>query len=246
VKGDFELESAAARSLVDLFEQAKKCQQLYEQAHMALPEPLRRVLGLNGSDGRNVGPKAPAIPAPERRDAPKEATADWVRIDAKAASTTAITLAVLRSAKKPMRARDLNDRVLAILPNILRGSISNVGTRLEGTLIQRTDEGWSLIDPNKAGIVHNGFLWSPIEALGKQEIAAHRREAIVYILQLFNSGLQIVQIVEHLGNCEWVHAPMNKDLVKIDVQILSEEGKVRRRGNTKKWEFVPPENGNNG
>jgi hypothetical protein len=36
-----------------------------------------------------------------------------------------------------------------------------------------------------------------------------------------------------------VKGPINKDLLRADLDVLSEEGKVRRRGNSKKWEIAP-------
>jgi hypothetical protein len=75
------------------------------------------------------------------------------------------------------------------------------------------------------------------------ELAAHRRDAILHILQHFEMGLEVVQLVEQLTNCSWVIAPVNKDLLKADVQVLESEGKIRRRGNTRKWEIAPPGKG---
>jgi hypothetical protein len=66
-------------------------------------------------------------------------------------------------------------------------------------------------------------------------MAAHRREAILHILQTFRSGLQTVQIVERLREFAWVKAPVNKDLLKGDMDVLVGEGKVRHSGNSKKW-----------
>jgi hypothetical protein len=43
-----------------------------------------------------------------------------------------------------------------------------------------------------------------------------------------------------LRRCAWVVAPINKDLLKDDIAILLAQGRIRRRGNTKKWELAPP------
>ena len=81
-----------------------------------------------------------------------------------------------------------------------------------------------------------GICGGPREIFQKSEIAGHRRDAILHVLSNFDSGLQTRQLVEQLGRCSWVHAPVNKDLIKTDLEMLAELGKVRRRGNSKKWE----------
>lgn len=37
-----------------------------------------------------------------------------------------------------------------------------------------------------------------------------------------------------------VHAPLTKDLMKEDLKVLATDQKVRRRGNSKKWEIAKP------
>jgi hypothetical protein len=232
----FNAELEAQRSLLDLYEQAKKCQVLFEHAHIALPEVLKRVLGMNGAGDKAATSR---ITAPQRPPMPPEAQQNWISIRDKEVTPTTIVLAILRGTKGPMRPRDLNDRVMNILPNVLRGSISNIGSRLDDTLIRRTNEGWELLKPEAAGILHKGYVWGPPVVFGKTELAAQRREALLHLLQFFESGLQIVQIVEQLKQCPWIVAPINKDLVKEDIAGLAKEGKIKRRGNSKKWELSP-------
>jgi hypothetical protein len=128
-----------------------------------------------------------------------------------------------------------------MVPTVSSGSISNIGTRLNGKSIQRQDDGWVIVDPSKAGIIKDGFLWGPPSIFEKHELAAHRRDAILHLLKHYNAGLQAVQIVEQLHNCHWIQAPINKDLLKADLEVLQQAGKIRRRGNSKKWELVANE-----
>jgi hypothetical protein len=230
----FNAELEAQRSLLDLYEQATKCKTLFERANIALPEVLKRVLGMNGAGYKaNVS----HVSAPERPPMPPEAGQDWISIREKEAMPTGIVLAILRKAKGPVRAKDLNARVMEVLPHVLRGSISNIGTRLKGKAIRLTDEGWEVIAPESAGVLYKGFLWGPPAIFAKQELASHRRDSILHILAHFQTGLQTVQIVDELRKCQWVHAPINKDLVKEDMEILAEQDKVRR-GSSKKWAIV--------
>ncbi len=46
-------ETEAIQSLVQLYDQARKCQDLFERAQMALPEPLKRFLGLDVAEYRS-------------------------------------------------------------------------------------------------------------------------------------------------------------------------------------------------
>jgi hypothetical protein len=232
----FSAEMEAGRSLVELYEQIKKCQALFERAHMALPEPLRRVLGVNGIGEKAIAP--PNISAPEKPPMPLDAAPDWAWIKAEEASASTVTLAILRAAKGPVRPKDLIERVTTILP-IPAGSIYNIGPRLDNNgVISRGESGWTLAKPEVAGLVHKGYFWGPPAAFGKPDLAAQRRAALLHVLGFHPTGLQIVQILEQLKRCSWVIAPVNKDLVKEDIGVLSKAGKVRRRGNTRNWEIV--------
>ena len=227
-------EMEATLKLAEFLDMAKKCEQLYTRANMALPEPLKRVLGVNGT-GTST---RVVIPAPQSPRAPLEAQSDWIWILVKDATATSIVLAILRAAKEPVKAKDVATCVTGILPNALSGSIFNVGTRLDGKKIRRTDEGWVLLRPEYGGVIVDGYLWGPADVFQKTELATHRREAIIHLLNSFEGGLQTRQIVEQLHRCTWVHAPINKDLLKADLEILDEKGLIKRRGNSKKWGIV--------
>ena len=47
-------EREALKSLMDLYDLAKKCQQLHESAGMPVPEPLKRFLGMSDAS-QNAG-----------------------------------------------------------------------------------------------------------------------------------------------------------------------------------------------
>jgi hypothetical protein len=202
-----------------------------------LPEQLKEFFGPSRSHGRKFD--TVSIAAPWRKGRPTDATDEWFSVDVKEASATGLVLAVLRRAAKPVKAKDVVELVSQLNPMIVRGSINNIGTRLGGKLIDRGDEGWSLVDPSKAGVIYDGYLWGPKEIFEKTEIAAHRREAILTFLHAFPGGLQTVQIVDQLRNTGWVRAPASKDLVKADMELLEAQNKVRRISNSRKWCLNP-------
>src|ERR1700722_3630712 len=233
----FNAEMQAQRSLLDLYEQAEEGRTLFERANIALPQVLQRVLGMNGTGAKQTSQAI--IPPPEKPPVPPEAAADWIWIRANEASPNSLVLACLRAAGGILRSKDVIAKVQAILSDVSRGTIANVGTRLKGASIEFTDDGWKLTDLNKAGVLHKGYLWGLPSSFGKTELASQRRDALLHILGMFDSGLQIMQILEHLRRCTWVAAPINKDLVKEDIAALFKQNKIRRRGgNTKKWELA--------
>jgi hypothetical protein len=236
-------EQEAMRSYTALLEQARLCQQLYERAGMTLPDRIQRLLGVMPINGDARATTISAhIPALGYTPPPGEKATDWISIAIRDAQATAALLAVLRSTGKPVRAGDVTTKVASLLPNVNYGTVANAGTRLsEDGIIERMDDGWKLLKPEEAGVIHDGRLWGLPTIFGKQEIAAHRREAILHILKHFPTGLQTVQLVEQLQSCSWVHAPVNKDLLKADMQILLEDRKVRRVGNTRKFALAQGE-----
>jgi hypothetical protein len=231
---DFKATAQAYLKFSQVLDDLEKCKKLFEFAGEPLPEQLKEFMGVSRSFGRKTETLVTISPPP-RHSRPTEANNEWISVKVEDASATGLVLAVLRQASGPTKAKDMTEQVAQLNPLIPRGSVHNIGTRLDGTLISRSDAGWSLIDPKKAGILHGGFLWGPKDVFDKTEIAAHRREAILTILKGFPSGLQTVQIVEQLRGRDWVQAPASKDLVKSDMELLEAYNKVRRMGNSRKW-----------
>jgi hypothetical protein len=230
---DFTATREAYQRFAQVLAELEACKRLFESAGEPLPEQLKEFFGTSRSNGRGLYANL-NIPQPHR-PRPNAAEDDWISIETKDVMATNIVLAILRKSNRPMKARDVIEAAERVNPNVTRGAINNIGTRLGGTLITRTDEGWTLNDPAKGGIISEGYLWGPPELFEVQEKAAHRREAILHILGHFPSGLQIVQLVEQLRGCSWMKAPASKDLLKADMEILQTEDKVRRISNSKKW-----------
>jgi hypothetical protein len=218
-------------------EQAEICADAFRNASIEVPEPLKRLLAEEpeGED-ESKETQLSLIPPIKREHVPGVAEKDWISIPVKECTATSITLAVLRNAVVPMRSRDVKDAVCSLLSSASDGVVANIATRLKGSLIRIDQEGWSLASLECAPVLDGEFLWGPAGIFQKQEVAAHRREAIVLVLERYKTGLQIVQIVDELRRLGWVKAPINKDLVKDDVQNLAADGKIRRRGNSGKWE----------
>jgi hypothetical protein len=233
---DYQAEKEAFLSLAKLLNQIEETKHLFERAGVPLPDPLKRVLGGANGIAKPI-PRAHITPI-ERASRPSISDESWLSIEVGEATATSLVLAMLRIENHPIKVSELVRMIAQVNPKIPRGSIHNIGTRLDGKLIKRTEEGWSLIHPEKAPMIHEGFLWGPQTVFDKQDLAAHRREAILHILRCFPSGLQIVQMVEQLKANTWMHAPASKDLVKADMELLEAHGKIRRIGNSRKWEVI--------
>jgi hypothetical protein len=232
-------ELEAYESLTKLLNQAEESRRLFERANLAIPETLKRLFGSNGT---SPYPARMYIPPIERHRRPPEAFDNWLSIPIRDATPTSIVKAILRSNAEPVSPKRMVEFVTAYLPSVPAGTVYNVGARLaKAGKLYRDSSGWTLKDneKEKTGILYEGFLWGPEDAFEKFELATHRREAITHLLGLNKSGLQIVQVVENLQGCTWVHAPVNKDLLKTDFEELRKAEKVRRVGNSKKWELAP-------
>ena len=230
-------EREAIQSLMELLEVADKCRRLHERANMSLPEPLKRVLGI-GVNGM-VEPQRIEVPAPEVKSRPAEAESNWIWFRASEALPTSLVLAVLRAHGSDLTVREVISRTQEYLKKASAGTIANIGTRLDNAgIIERSPDGWRLLKLDRAPVMLEGFLWGPQAIFDKQEVATYRRDMILHVLGFFETGLQLLQLVERLKALDWLHAPANKDLVKADMDLLQQAKKVRRRGNTKKWQVV--------
>jgi hypothetical protein len=226
-------ELEASKSLVELLELADRTRQLYQSARLPLPDALRRLLGSNGNldEGIIAGALQKIVPP-----IPPEAEADWSWVPQNEGAPMTLIKAILRANPTPLRSTELHERIVQLGIDASLGTVSNAAVRLEGNgIIKREDGCWSLINVKEAGVIFGGHIWGPRETFTAQELAAHRRLAILQILAAKTGGLQLVQITEELRRTEWVHAPINKDLVKADMDGLLGKRKVRRIGNSRKW-----------
>jgi hypothetical protein len=199
-----------------------------------LPGPLQSLLGIDVA--ADAGHQLPPMKLPPH---PADRQASWIWVPTEQCTANSLVLALLRDASGPLQVQKLADDVQRLkgVP-VNSGSVANVLTRLKSTKVARGDAGWTLIDKTGTPVLHQGHLWGAVDVFEKQEVAAHRRMAILHVLGQFPGGLQIVQIVEMLlDKSPWFNRdiPCNKDLVKDDLAELDEQQKAKRQGNSKKW-----------
>jgi len=222
----------AYRSFADWLDTAERLRKSFQQVGEPLPEKLQSIIGGNGSV--LLAPKLPVLRPP----APAEAGPDWVWVEVKKSMAGTLALALVRASSASMTTREIHERVAALGVAAVIGTIANIGTKYEELgIIERKDEGkWILLQPDKAAVLHDDYLWGLPAIFQMQELAANRRNAVVYVLKE-TPGLQIVQIVSQLRNRQLIHRdiPANKTLIADDLAAM-EGTRVRRRG--KKWEVV--------
>jgi hypothetical protein len=231
-----EKELKAFQAMTELLSRAKEVARLFQDADMPIPPTLSRILGDSVVKNDNA-PKL-VVSQPKTPPRPKEAEEGWIWIDAADATPTTMLLAILRQRQAATTSKEAYAELSKYLPDANYGSILNIGARLDGNVIERTDEGWSLKNPTAGPILHDRYIWGPASAFHKQELAAHRRALICHILQAVYGGLQTVQLVHQLKNSGLCLAPVSKDLVKADLEVLETEEKARRVGNSRKWTLV--------
>jgi hypothetical protein len=214
-------------------EEGKRLRRVFDETEQSLPAALARMFGETENGRRSQ--QSPALPIDPPK--PKAAMDVCIWVPENDLTAAKLALAILRDEKTPITASELFDKLKAHRPDAIRGTVFNIGPRLEGDLINRTADGWMIREPSKVPVLTgDGYAWGPPAVFTKTELAGHRRTILCHVLGRHPEGLQIVPLVrevEELGVCR---APLNKDLVKGDFEILRREGKVRRKpGAPKKW-----------
>jgi hypothetical protein len=221
--------TAAYRALTKLLDDAQECRALFEDARVAVPEVLARLLSAGA--GSN-GSRKSTIPKPPSPSRPSGAAASWIWVPLKEASVVTVVRCVLQGAGQPLSRKEVRRQVARYKSDAADGSIDNIGTRLNGTHILREDGTWRAANPSEPPILHEDHAWGPIDAFEMTDVAYHRREALVHVLKVQPDGLQPMQLVRTLEQCEWLHTPINKDLIKLDLEVLTGAGRVKKGGGT--------------
>lgn len=234
---NLKLELEAYKSLADVLERAEKTRQLFEQARVPLPDTLQRLMRSNGQ-----GPQIHLAATLLKPPAPLEAEPDWIWIDIKNATPGTVALALLKESTEALTAKDIHAKMLAMEIDVSLGTIMNTGTRaIENGWIKRSESGqWELLQRDRGGIIKDSYIWGPPSVFQMQEQASFRRNAIIHLLRQNPVGLQVMQIVVQLRQTDLVRQPIpvSKSLVKVDMEVLENDGRARRRGNSKKWEAI--------
>lgn len=241
-----EREMKAYEALIALLREAEHVRRLFVDAGITSPPRIESLLAdspasVNGAARSRKRPTVTIEPMPSP-EAPREARPNWVWIPCKEASAVTLVMAILAEKGEPVRPRALVEVVSELNATLTSGGVYNIGPRLDkaGKLV-RGDGGWILTQETEAPVIHEEHVWGPPDVFQKQELAFHRRKIITHILRGTRGGLQIVQIVDHLANYDGCQAPVNKDLVKMDMKALVDAGEVRRVGNSKKYTPIEKE-----
>lgn len=167
---------------------AQEAAVLFESAGIPLPPPLARMLGhVENGHPKDHRPRLSVTPldSPNR---PNEAGTDWIWVPDAEATPTVLLLAILREAGGVVPQKDAIRKLETLKKGVNPGSIYNLVARLGANVIEKTDEGWRLLNPNEGALLSKGELWGPPDVFGKYELAIHRRMAIMHLLEAVPGG----------------------------------------------------------
>lgn len=203
----------------------------FERAGVSAPQRLLNILG--EGDTTTTETTITDVDEPPR---PEIAKSDWIWVPLESLRPQTLALAIMREHNAPVRPKDLHEMVCKRRgDDISAGVIYNIGPRLEGSIIERDERGWTLIDSTKVPLLYRGAAWGPSDAFEKQEAAAYRRWHIVSLLEEWTNGLLVSQIVSQLKDRLPPGIPGQKDAVKADMAAMQAEGIVKRYGSKGKW-----------
>jgi hypothetical protein len=172
---------------------------------------------------------------PELLLARAEHSSDLVSVHASVASPSTLSLAILRSASRPLKAVELAQQVILWLPETPPESIYNILRKREHDgLLKYDSNGWTLVRRRTSISLFKNFVWGPATELESIDLAAHRREATLHILHKY-PGLRAIQITKCLLEWRWVKAPVTKFLVPYDLEILARQGFTQKPLGGKEW-----------
>lgn len=239
MNGRFGKEFEALTALAKLMADADTCKRLYEEAGLPLPRPLAVMFDLEKPPGVSMAdPPAVVIPRPARPPRSPRGSTDWIYFPIDEAQETSLVLAVL-STNIPVTPSAVVERVQSLRPQVNKGTIANIGSRLEQERrIRRDHNGWMLIHGTNAPEIFDDFIWGSPDAFQKQELAAYRRMVILHVLRSCSDGLQVAQLTRALETqCPWLSEdiPVTKFLVKADMKALADKKLVKIIGDSKKW-----------
>ncbi len=228
----------AAVRFANWMKEAVEIRRLYTSSGIAPPQQLGDFLGekaQNGAAKLEMKMQFPPLESPAR---PSDVPEGWLWIPLKEAAPATLTLMLLRD-RTFAGTKDLIEEVVRLCPVVNPGSVYNILARFK-TLIRKSDAGLSIIDPSKAPVRSDGAVWWVKDNFSTHELAAHRRIVIQHILKLYPGGLQNMQLLEQLVASDLCRAPISKDLLKIDMEVMCADGKVKRISNSKKWVISDP------
>ncbi|MDP9169270.1 MAG: hypothetical protein M3N54_01520 [Acidobacteriota bacterium] len=163
---------------------------------------------------------------------PAFAAKDWLGLDVQSVHPQTLILAVLREAGGSLPADQINEQLQQLRPGTSIKRIIDIARRGRN-LVERTPTGLNLVSPEDAPRICGQFLWGPSSAFTLMEVASHRRNAIVLILQGVPKGLTKAEMASQLSACRWIDAAISGEALREDFAFLVNAGKVRQE--SQRW-----------
>lgn len=229
----FELEAQAYAAFTDVLKQSQIARDLFERAGLPIPPTLARIFGDDEQKPKRRPVEYEPLPMPLPPPGSKD---DWTWVPVEQARPVTLFKAVMRANGNERRPIEIVRDVQRLRPDITSTVIYNNIPRLKQIgIIVPGPNGLKLSNDDFAPILHDGNLWGAPEIFQSQEMAWHRRMVISHLLNVSSDGLQVMQIVNALKDMKDCKAPVSKDLLKADMEVMQQDGRVRRIGGSGKW-----------
>lgn len=228
---------AAHASLTDVYSAVQNCVVKYREAGLPLPEDINRLLSASEGESKAYQNRTLKIPPDPYAPTPE----GWVSVPVASAMPVTLAYSVLAN-KGEMPIKKVIFEVSAFNQFLTYSAMFAVLRKLKDAKVVTLENGVAAPaadSPRPASIAQDGRVWGPPEAFQPQELAAHRREAIVEILKA-NGASTRAEIVEALKRTPWVRARLDPSLIKVDLDVLAKQGSVEREESTPvlRWKLV--------
>lgn len=235
----------AARELVPMraaylnyLAKLREVKQLFSEARMS---PLPSVASFLEEENSGYGlsarsPRVIVTPPPEP-PRPPQAENDWIWVKLTDLTVQTLILSVMREANERLSSNDLCQRVAKYHQDVNPGSVLNVGTRLDGTMMDRNSDGWLLTDPAKVPLIVGDYAWGPGSVFQPPDVAEYRRHLLRHVLRAERGGMQLVEIYIRLKDSGFFPG-VTKDNIKGDLEMLDSRGEVRATGKPTRTRWV--------
>jgi hypothetical protein len=230
----FHLERQVTKAWDKLLDDAEACRDLYLQAGKPVPARLRRFLS-DDDAGLETETKI-VVPPPVMPPRPSVAAQDWIWLDHVNLTPATAVRTVLQAATEPMPVREVIEAVHRLGVEASEGTVANIGTRLHNLgQIVRSELGWKAQALGEVPVLYKGNAWGAPGTFDKTEVASYRRACLLHVFALSSDGLQPMQLLKTMETCDWFKVPLNKDILKLDLENMIEDGAIKRIGATGKY-----------
>lgn len=232
-----------AKAYMDLaawLQEAPRLRDVFMSIGVPVPPQIQRILSSDERDPAGGKKRTPSI----NLSAPWGDRPGEIGVRLQDLGVRSLVLTFIKNATQShgegATVRDAIEWIKEIRPSQNEGSVMNAFAAVCDLPGVKTFAGRTTVtNLAMAPSLGTSYAFGPPGIFQKQEVAAHRREAIELLLGLDSNrgGLHIMQIVNQLKTLDWVKADATKDLLKGDMAAMLTDGIVKRAAGSGKWKL---------